>query len=130
MGIRLPCGNDDALLVGRRDHARERELSAATSARPARSAAIPRIPWGLYDTHGNVWEWVEDCWNDSYEGAPADGSAWTNGDCGRRVLRGGSWDFYPWFLRSAYRDGTSTAPVRLLGFRVARTLSRSESVTS
>ena len=42
--------------------------------------------------HGNVWEWVEDCWNDSYEGAPDDGSAWTSGDCGRRVLRGGSWD--------------------------------------
>ena len=47
--------------------------------------------WGLHDLHGNVWEWVQDCSNDSYVGAPTDGSAWTSGDCGRRVIRGGSW---------------------------------------
>ena len=47
--------------------------------------------FGLHDVLGNVWEWVEDCWNDSYAGAPADGTAWTSGDCRRRVLRGGSW---------------------------------------
>ena len=46
--------------------------------------------FGLYDTSGNAAEWVEDCWNPSYKGAPADGSAWTTGDCGLRVLRGGS----------------------------------------
>ncbi|MBL8526181.1 MAG: SUMF1/EgtB/PvdO family nonheme iron enzyme [Burkholderiales bacterium] len=40
---------------------------------------------------GNVWEWLQDCWNDSYKGAPADGSAWESGNCGRRVVRGGSW---------------------------------------
>ena len=49
-------------------------------------------PFGLHDVHGNVWEWVEDCWNDSYDGAPSDGSAWESGNCERRVLRGGSWD--------------------------------------
>ena len=48
--------------------------------------------YGLYDVLGNVWEWVQDCWNDSYRGAPSDGSAWERGDCGRRVLRGGSWN--------------------------------------
>ena len=47
--------------------------------------------WGLHDLHGNVWEWVQDCWNKNYKGAPTDGRAWTSGDCGRRVIRGGSW---------------------------------------
>ena len=85
--------------------------------------SYPANPWGLYDMHGNVWEWVEDCWNDSYEDAPTDGSAWTRGDSGRRVLRGGSWDYLPGFLRSASR-GRENSSVRnhLIGFRVARTL--------
>ena len=55
--------------------------------------------------HGNVWEWVEDCWNESYEGAPDDGSAWISGDCARRVVRGGSWNDPPRNLRSASRTG-------------------------
>ena len=50
--------------------------------------------WGVHDMHGNVREWVEDCYNDSYVGAPTDGSAWKSGDCDQRVLRGGSW----WFV--------------------------------
>jgi formylglycine-generating enzyme required for sulfatase activity len=90
----------------------------------------PPNPFGLHDMHGNVWEWVEDCWNESYAGAPKDGSAWTSGDCSRRVLGGGSWDDLPWFLRSASRDRNySVDRVNVTGFRVARTLSRSESVT-
>ena len=59
--------------------------------------------WGLHDLHGNVNEWVQDCWNDSYAGAPTDGSAWTSGDCVRSVIRGGSWSATPRDLRSAYR---------------------------
>ncbi len=47
--------------------------------------------FGLHDMHGNVYEWVRDCWNESYSGAPSDGSAWQTGNCSRRVLRGGSW---------------------------------------
>ena len=60
--------------------------------------------WGLHDLHGNVWEWAQDCWNDSYAGAPTDGSAWTSGDCSQRVFRGGSWYDTPRYLRSAFRD--------------------------
>ncbi len=78
--------------------------------------------FGLYDVLGNVWEWVEDCWNESYEGAPADGSAWTSGDCTRRVLRG-SWSLEPRFVRSANRfRGDSSLRFSYGGFRVARTL--------
>jgi formylglycine-generating enzyme required for sulfatase activity len=72
---------------------------------------------------GNVWQWVEDCYHDSYDGAPTDGSAWTSGDCSRRVLRGGSWSVDPQYLRSASRDNDFTGiRVSALGFRVGRTL--------
>ena len=64
--------------------------------------------YGLYDVHGNVWEWMQDCWNDNYGGAPTDGKVWKSGDCSHRVLRGGSWDFNPRCLRSAYRSGGVT----------------------
>ena len=81
--------------------------------------------FGLYDVHGNVWEWVEDCWHDTYVGAPSDGSAWTSGgNCRYRVLRGGSWYNDPQTLRSAYRNWNSTGYRYFItiGFRVARTL--------
>ena len=79
--------------------------------------------WGLHDVHGNVWEWTEDCWNASYAGAPTDGSAWANGDCSRRVLRGGSWYNTPSILRAAIRIRNFTGNrLILFGFRVARTL--------
>ena len=60
--------------------------------------------FGLCDMHGNVWEWCQDYWHDSYEGVPTDGSAWIEGgNSERRILRGGSWDFNPRNCRSAYR---------------------------
>jgi len=81
-------------------------------------------PWGLYNVHGNVWEWTEDCWNESNTGNPGDGRARTTGDCSDRVVRGGSWNLNPHFLRSAvryWRPANSRYTDR--GFRLARTLS-------
>jgi formylglycine-generating enzyme required for sulfatase activity len=82
-----------------------------------------RNAFGLHDMHGNVWEWVEDCYRDSYRGAPTDGSAVVARDCSLRVLRGGSWNYYPQLLRSAYRYATVPG-IRLdmAGLRVARSL--------
>ncbi len=78
--------------------------------------------WGLYDMHGNVREWVEDCWHESYEGAPEDGRPWlqeNDGDCGFRVLRGGSWGDARGGARSAFRYGYSpVGRLDLIGFRV------------
>ena len=85
--------------------------------------SFPANGFGLHDVHGNVWEWVEDCWNGGYAGAPSDGRAWESGDCGRRVLRGGSWDYVPGVLRSAVRFRLTTGNrYSDVGFRVARTL--------
>jgi formylglycine-generating enzyme required for sulfatase activity len=80
--------------------------------------------FGLSDMHGNVWEWVEDCYHDNYHGAPTDSAAWTaGGDCSRRVGRGGSWSYAPRFLRSALRSGIpSDLRGTDLGFRIGRTL--------
>ena len=79
--------------------------------------------YGLYDMHGNAWEWVRDCWNESYAGAPNNGGAWERGDCSHRVLRGGSWVGFSRNLRSAYRLWIQTGYRNGdVGFRVARTL--------
>jgi formylglycine-generating enzyme required for sulfatase activity len=79
--------------------------------------------FNLYDMHGNVLEWVQDCWNYTYEGAPTDGSAWTMGDCEMRVLRGGSWFELAFHTRSASRIWYDTADRESsFGFRLAKTL--------
>jgi formylglycine-generating enzyme required for sulfatase activity len=80
--------------------------------------------WGLYDVHGNVREWVQDCWHDTYKGAPPGGGAWLragNGDCTRRVIRGGSWGTISSASWSCSRDsGEPGKEIEDLGFRVAR----------
>ncbi len=80
--------------------------------------------FGLYDMTGNEQSFVEDCWHETYDGAPADGTAWTRGgDCGTRVVRGGSWASNPVELRAASRSISGTSDrYPIIGFRVARTL--------
>ena len=75
--------------------------------------------WGLYDMHGNVWEWVQDSWHDSYDGAPADGSAWEK-DGADRVFRGSCWDRYAKNCRSAYRSHGAPRGGNALGFRILK----------
>lgn len=78
--------------------------------------------WGIYDMSGNVWEWVEDCWHESFKGAPADGSAWMEGSCDFHVLRGGSWNFSALFARTGARYwGRAADRSNFFGFRVVRT---------
>jgi formylglycine-generating enzyme required for sulfatase activity len=84
-------------------------------------------PFGLYGMLGNVWEWTEDCWHKSYVGAPKDGSPWRERTCARHVLRGGSWNNLPVFVRAAARTGGAENGGEydyssLAGFRLARTL--------
>lgn len=90
--------------------------------RPAQVGRFLPNWFGIHDTQGNVWEWVEDCWHDSYDGAPADGSAWIQGgNCNRRVIRGGSWPEARTHIRAANRapDGADNRTSGL-GIRVAR----------
>ena len=77
--------------------------------------------FGFHDVLGNVWEWVEDCRNDNYSGAPVYGEAWETGNCGERIRRGGSWTLDASYLRSARRN-VGSPEVRGFwgGFRVAR----------
>ena len=99
---------------------------AASPARPVAVASFEPNAFGLYDMHGNVWEWTADCWADSHAGAAADGAPRTaaeGGDCARRVLKGGAWNTGGWRLRSAHRIGKPAVAREFdNGFRVARDL--------
>lgn len=86
-------------------------------------ASFAANAYGLHDMHGNVWEWTQDCWNDSYNNAPSTAAAWQSGNCERRMLRGGSWFSDAAYLRASNRSDVA-ADYRNSdsGFRVARDL--------
>lgn len=85
--------------------------------------SFPPNQFGLYDMAGNIFQWVEDCWNEDYTGAPTDGGAWVTVDCKFRVGRGGDWFDDPKILRAAFRDYDSPEGRDYFsGFRVAMTL--------
>lgn len=85
------------------------------------AGSFPPNRFGLYDMQGNTWEWVQDCWHESYSGAPSNGSAWLSGDCQRRVVRGGAFNRDRSFMRSATRYWiVGQLRSALAGFRIAR----------
>ena len=106
MGIRRSRRHHDGLSLGRRDRrggSRLRWLRQPVGWYGTSVGSFKPNAFGLYDMVGNVWQWVQDCYHDDYNGAPTDGSAWTSGNCSRRVVRGGSWIGVPRPLRSAVR---------------------------
>jgi formylglycine-generating enzyme required for sulfatase activity len=109
-------GDDPALIV---DHAWTLEDSLG---KPHPVGQKQPNSWGLYDMHGNAWEWCQDVWHNNYKGAPMDGSAWTNGgEASCRVIRGGSWDDAAVGVRSASRDRNATSDrFNWLGLTTAR----------
>ena len=111
-------GNDESKLGNYAWHNR--------NSRYTTQAVGQKLPnaFGLFDMHGNMWEWTQDCWHETYAGAPTDGSAWTIGCSGNyRVLRGGSSYDFPAILRSAFRGRNIPANRdNYFGFRLARDL--------
>lgn len=89
----------------------------------APAGSFPANAFGVYDMHGNIYEWTADCYNDNYVGAPSDGSAWLSGKCEVRRIRGNDWGEAPVFSRSGNRNATYTdTRGDWIGFRVARDL--------
>jgi formylglycine-generating enzyme required for sulfatase activity/class 3 adenylate cyclase len=93
---------------------------AAGVEQPVKVGSFKPNPFGLHDMGGGVDQWVEDCWHKTYQGAPSDGSAWTEGDCSSHVTRSGSWRNDAKYVRPANRDGYDTnVRYPTHGFRVA-----------
>ncbi len=132
-GYRLPteaeweyaarAGTSTRFSFGDNITANEANFSASNLKKTVAVGSYPPNSWGLHDMHGNVREWVEDCYRDKIEKTTEDGRAWKEDRCLWHVLRGGSWNCPPKCLRSAARDRLGDIyDARLVGFRVARTL--------
>jgi formylglycine-generating enzyme required for sulfatase activity len=94
-----------------------------TFATTAPVGSFPANGFGLHDMLGNVWEWVSDCWHDTYQGAPADASSWQDGNCSKRAMRGGAWLENPWDSRFSVRWPADVGSRETsIGFRLARDL--------
>ncbi|MDP7264461.1 MAG: formylglycine-generating enzyme family protein, partial [Candidatus Thermoplasmatota archaeon] len=79
--------------------------------------------WGLYDVHGNIWEWCQDNWHPNFNGAPADGRAWEGGGDVNRVRRGGTWTHDPEHCETAHRNRNGAGyRYKYLGFRIVRSI--------
>jgi formylglycine-generating enzyme required for sulfatase activity/class 3 adenylate cyclase len=92
----------------------------AAAEQPVKVGSFKANPFGLYDMGGGINQWVEDCWHKTYQGAPSDGSSWSSGDCGSRVIRSGSWKNDASYVRPASRDSYDTnVRYPTHGFRVA-----------
>jgi formylglycine-generating enzyme required for sulfatase activity len=128
MGIFCARGNRDGILVGERNEEGLSQLSwLRQPVGPQTDRTIGSFKpnsFGLYDTAGNVIEWVQDCRHENYNGAPLDGSPWEQkdgGDCGRRGLRGGHWRNAQDFMRSSFRMwNRPTVRRHNAGFRLVR----------
>ena len=100
------AGTTTAYAFGDELKAEQANIDGSGIDRTSKVRRFPANQWGLFDMHGNVYEWIEDCWHDDYQGAPTDGEAWRDadsGNCGLRVLRGGSWFLDQFSARCAAR---------------------------
>lgn len=100
--------------------------------RPAMGGTTAPNAWGLYDLHGNLWEWTQDCWHANFDGAPTDGSAWEGADkCEARTIRGGSWNSLPFDIRTSVRAAMAhDMQYNTVGFRVVRASSSADAQPS
>lgn len=121
-GTQTPYATGDSISINQANFLDSRSDTGGPQGRATMPAgSFPPNRFGLYDMQGNTWEWVQDCWHESYSGAPSNGSAWLSGDCQRRVVRGGAFNRDRSFMRSATRYWiVGQLRSALAGFRVAR----------